>query len=504
MIVGKIRMEKFIELDRITKSFAATRALDQVSFNIGSGSVHAVVGENGAGKSTLMKILVGVHQPDAGRVIVNGQAVSITSPERSRLLGFGIVFQEIVLCQNLNIMENLFLGNELRHNGLLRYSEMEKETLGVLKKVRLDLSPRTLVQDLSVAAKQMLQIARAILIQPRMIIFDEPTSALTRDSVDDLFSIIRELHREGVTVLYISHKLEEIFEIADTVTVLRDGGHIGTLPVSEVNEDRLVQMMVGRELDLSARRREVKPGAVLLKVENLNLGRLQGINFEVRAGEVVGIAGLVGSGRSELVESIFGVRRVDSGKIRLEGKDITRLSIAERARAGMALVPEDRQLEGLIFTMGLKHNLTLPSVAMGLDSVGKHALRSRSETILAGEAVRDLKIVASGLEVEMQSLSGGNQQKAVIGKWFLTQPRVFILDEPTRGIDVGAKAEIHRLIRKLADEDKAVVVVSSELPELLALSDRVLVMRAGRLMGEVCADKLCEEEIMRLAVAGVN
>jgi len=497
-------MGKFIEIDRITKNFAATRALDNVSFNIAPGSVHAMVGENGAGKSTLMKILVGVHQPGSGRIILDGQPVSILSPEKSRALGFGIVFQEIVLCANLSIMENLFLGNEPRSKGWLRWREMEKKSREVLKKVRLDLSPKTLVQELSVAQKQMIQIARAILYQPRLIIFDEPTSALTQDSVEDLFQIIRALHQEGVTVLYISHKLEEIFEIADTVTVLRDGKHIGTLPVPEVTEDRLVQMMVGRELDLSIRRKEVKPGGVLLKAENVIAGRLEKISFEVRAGEVLGIAGLVGSGRSELVESLFGIEPIESGKIWLGETEITYLPIADRARAGMALVPEDRQLEGLIFTMSLRQNLTLPSVAIGLKSVGKRVILRNRESSLAKEAVENLKIITSSLDAEIQSLSGGNQQKVMIGKWFLVKPRVFILDEPTRGIDVGAKAEIHRLIRKMADEGKAIVVVSSELPELLALSDRVLVMRSGKLMGEVCGDKLCEEEIMRLAVASVG
>ncbi len=497
-------MSKFIEIEQITKSFAATCALNRVSFNIEQGSVHALVGENGAGKSTLMKILVGIHQPDSGRIVLDGKPVVIASPEKARSLGFGIVFQEIVLCPNLSIRENLFLGAEAESAGILRRAEMEKKSQTILNKVRMSLSPKTLVQELSVAQKQMLQIARAILYKPRLLIFDEPTSALMQDSVNDLFAIIRELHQEGVTILYISHKLEEIFEIADTVTVLRDGKHIGTVPIREVNEGRLVQMMVGRELDLSIRRKEVKPGAVLLKVDNLSAGRLEKISFEIRAGEVLGIAGLVGSGRSELVESVFGIAPISSGKIHLGGREITRLSITERAAAGMALVPEDRQLQGLVFTMTLGQNLTLPSVAIGLSSVGKRALSRSRENSLGHQAMQSLKIVAAGLDTEIQSLSGGNQQKAVIGKWFLVNPNVFILDEPTRGIDVGAKAEIHRLIRKMADEGKAIVVVSSELPELLALSDRVLVMRGGKAIGEVYGNKLCEEEIMKLAVGSIG
>lgn len=496
----KILMGKFIDIDHITKRFGATCALDQVCFSIDKGSVHALVGENGAGKSTLMKILVGIHQPDSGRIILDGKPVVIGNPEKARSLGFGIVFQEVVLCPNLSIMENLFLGAEPGRKGFLSWSEMELRSKEVLKKVGLDISPRTLAQELSVAQKQMLQIARAILYKPRLLIFDEPTSSLTQDSVDELFRLIRELHQEGVTILYISHKLPEIFELADTVTVLRDGKHICTMGISELNEDRLVQMMVGRELDLSIRRQEVHPGEVLLKVENLYAGRLEGVSFEVHEGEILGIAGLVGSGRSDLVECIFGIQKIDKGKIWLSGKEITHMSIAERASAGMALVPEDRQLEGLVFTMTMAQNLSLPSVAMGLNNVGKKLIFRSKENSLAEKAITDLKITASGIDAEIQSLSGGNQQKVMIGKWFLVNPRVFILDEPTRGIDVGAKSEIHRLIRKMADDGKAIVVVSSELPELLALSERVLVMRSGRLIGEVCGGKLCEEEIIRLAV----
>jgi ABC-type sugar transport system ATPase subunit len=305
-------------------------------------------------------------------------------------------------------------------------------------------------------------------------------------------------------VLYISHKLQEIFELADMVTVLRDGQHINTLPVSEVNEDKLVQMMVGRELELSARRGEVKPGEVRLRVESLSGRGFSKISFELRAGEVLGVAGLVGSGRSELVETIFGVLPVTEGRILLGAEDITRHSVAYRAGLGMALVPEDRQFAGIIFTMVLKQNLSLPGVVLGAREFGRLVISGARESKVACETMQKLRVVAGSPEAEMQSLSGGNQQKVVIGKWLLLKPSVFILDEPTRGIDVGAKAEIHKLIRELADQGRAVLVVSSELPELLALADRILVMREGRLMGEVCGERRCEQEIMRLAVAGVE
>jgi len=497
-------MKKFIELNQISKSFGGTRALAQVSFSVGQGSVHAVVGENGAGKSTLMKILMGIHQPDSGEIFLDGKPAVIANPIKARSLGFGIVFQELELCQNLSITENLFLGSELVSRSLMRFGEMEKRAAEALSLLRLKLDPRTPVSELSVAQKQMLQIARALLYKPRLIIFDEPTSALTSDSVQHLFQAIRQLKQDQVTVLYISHKLEEIFAIADTVTVLRDGRHIATMAVSEVNEDRLVQMMVGRELDLSARRSEVKPGEVLLRVENLSGQGFSKVSFELKAGEIVGVAGLVGSGRSELVETIFGALPAREGKIRLDQEDITSRSVAYRAGRGMALVPEDRQFAGLIFTMVVKENLALPGVVLGFRELGRLAITGSRESSFAQAAMQKLRIVASGPNAEVQSLSGGNQQKVVIGKWLLVKPRVFILDEPTRGIDVGAKAEIHNLVRELADQGRAMLVVSSELPELLALADRILVMREGRLMGELCGEKRCEEEVMRLAVAGVE
>jgi ABC-type sugar transport system ATPase subunit len=497
-------MKKFIDLNQITKSFGGTKALSQVSFSVGEGSVHAVVGENGAGKSTLMKILMGIHQPDSGEILLDGKPVSIPDPIKARELGFGIVFQEIALCANLSIMENLFLGSELASRGVMRFSEMEKLARETLERVHLKLDPKTPVSDLSVAQKQMVQIARAILYKPRLIIFDEPTSALTSDSVQSLYRIIRQLKEDKVTVLYISHKMEEIFEIADTVTVLRDGKHIATLGISEVTESRLVQMMVGRELDLSSRRSEIKTGEVLLKVENLSGEGFSNISLDVKAGEIVGVAGLVGSGRSELVGSIFGVRPISAGKIWLGGEDVTGKNVSDRARKGMALVPEDRQFAGLVFTMVVKENLALPGVVLGFKDLGGLAITSSRVTSFAQTAIQKLRIVTSGPNAEILSLSGGNQQKVVIGKWLLLKPRVFMLDEPTRGIDVGAKAEIHNLIRELANEGRAMLVVSSELPELLSLSDRILVMREGKLMGEVCGDKRCEEEIMRLAVSSTD
>jgi len=486
-----------IALEAITKSFGATRALDHVSFAIGRGSVHAIVGENGAGKSTLMKILMGIHAPDSGRIVLDGQPVTLPSPQAARGLGIDIVFQEVVLCPNLSILENLFLGREKVSKGTMQFPQMRRRTQEVLQTVGLHSSPDRLVGGLSVAQKQMVQIGRAILNEPRVLILDEPTSALTRDGVDALFVILRRLHDQDVTILYISHKLEEVFAIADRVTVLRDGQHVWTGPVKEVSPDRLVELMVGRELDLS-HRVEGKPGEVLLEVSDLWGEGFERISFTVRAGEVVGLAGLVGAGRTELVETLFGVRPPKQGEIRFQGRPIQGMNIPGRIKAGLGLVPEDRQFSGLVFALPLRENVSLPEVATR--RLGRLRIHRQREHKAARDAIKTMRIVASGVEAEILSLSGGNQQKAVIGKWLGPRPKLLILDDPTRGIDVGAKAEIHQFIRAIAAEGRGVLMVSSELPELLALCDRILVMREGILTGEMAGESATEEAIMRLAV----
>ncbi|HUT52528.1 MAG TPA: sugar ABC transporter ATP-binding protein [bacterium] len=492
--------EKIIELKNISKSFGATRALSDVSFGIKKGSVHALIGENGAGKSTLMKILMGIHQPDQGEVVLAGEAVTVLDPVAALGMGLAIVFQEITMCGNLSVRENMFLGRELTRRGNLDIRAMRERTRAALDEVGLKLSPDQLVETLSVAQKQLVQIGRAILTEPRVLILDEPTSSLTRDGVDSLFRIVRRLHERGVTVLYISHKMEEIFEIADTATVLKDGKHVNTVAVESVGVDDLVAMMVGRELDRSKRRLECRAGGCLLEVQDLAGDGFAGVSLRVAAGEIVGIAGLVGSGRTELIETIFGVRPATAGRILLKGKEVTRSSVLGRIRAGMSLVPEDRQLEGLIFTMVLRENLTLPDLALG--TLGRVAIDGRAQRERAGAALAKMRVTASSMEAEVDSLSGGNQQKIVIGKWLSLEPSLLILDEPTRGIDVGAKAEVHDFIKALADEGRACLVVSSELPEVLALADRIYVMHMGELKGEVSGESATEEQIMGIALAG--
>ena len=490
--------DPLIALREIQKSFGATRALDRVSFPIARGSVHAIVGENGAGKSTLMKILMGIHPPDAGQILLEGRPVTIANPLAARALGIDIVFQEVVLCGNLSILENLFLGREQVRRGQMRYPQMRRRTEELLHTVGLHAAPDRLVLELSVAQKQMVQIARAILQEPKVLILDEPTSALTQDGVEALFTILRRLHRRGVTVLYISHKLEEIFAIADTVTVLRDGGHVWSGPTAEVGPELLVERMVGRELDLSHRAPGRAPGEVLLEAQGLAGEGFADVSFAVRAGEVVGLAGLVGAGRTELVESLFGIRPLRRGSIRFQGRELRRASIPGRIQAGLGLVPEDRQFSGLVFSLPLGENLSLPEVATG--RLGRFRIARPREQAAARAAIQAMHIVASGPQAEIMSLSGGNQQKVVIGKWLGPKPRLLILDDPTRGIDVGAKAEIHQFIREIAAEGRGVLMVSSELPELLVLCDRILVMREGYLTGELPGEGATEAAVMRLAV----
>jgi ABC-type sugar transport system ATPase subunit len=491
--------DPIIELKGISKSFGATRALNDVSLNIAKGAVHALVGENGAGKSTLMKIIMGIHRPDKGEVRLEGVPVRIPDTITAFSMGLSIVFQEIELCGNLSITENLFLGRELTRHASLDRRTMQDRTREAMAEVGLRAEPGRLVETLSVAQKQLVQIARAILYQPRILILDEPTSALTRDGVESLFRIIRRLHDRGVTILYISHKMEEIFEIADTVTVLKDGKLVDTCAVAGVCVDDLVSMMVGRELDLSKRRLECEPGACALEVEDLSGDGFEDVSVRVAAGEIVGIAGLVGSGRTELVETVFGVRTASAGRVLFKGGDVTRARVQERIRAGMGLIPEDRQVSGLIFAMVLRENLTLPDMALG--SLGRIAVDRPRQMSAAREAMARMRVLASGTEAGIDSLSGGNQQKLVIGKWLGVAPDLFIMDEPTRGIDVGAKAEVHQFIRALADEGKACLVVSSELPEILSLADRIYVMHEGKIKGEVDGGKATEEEIMAMALA---
>ncbi len=493
-------LEPVLEASGISKRFPGVHALDDVSLSIFSGEVHAVVGENGAGKSTLMKILAGAQTPDGGSILVSGQPVTIESPRAAHDLGIITIYQELSLVNALSVGENIFLGDLPRRSAgswQVGWHEVWRRSTELLEQVGLPIQPRTLVRELSVAQKQMVEIARALARNVRVLILDEPTSSLTERETERLFAIITALRERGVGIVYISHRLAEVFRIAQRVTVLRDGKVVGIVPVAEASEDLLVRMMVGRDLARMFTEARATDAPVRLAVRGLSRGKaLHDVNLEVRAGEIVGLAGLVGAGRTELVRCLFGADRIDRGEILLDGKLVAIRTPGDAVNLGIALVPEDRKLQALILGMGVRENLSLPM----LDRLGSPIFPSRrQERLLVREYIQGLSIRTPHMEQRVAALSGGNQQKVVIARWLATKPKVLILDEPTRGIDVGAKAEVHALIARLAEAGVAILMVSSELPEILGMSHRVLVMREGRIVVDIPRQAATEEGIMAAA-----
>ncbi|MBI3909396.1 MAG: sugar ABC transporter ATP-binding protein [Armatimonadetes bacterium] len=495
-----------LRIERISKRFHGVVALEHVSFGVRTGEIHAVCGANGAGKSTLMKILVGIHAPDEGQIVLNGQPVTISGPRAARELGVDIVFQEIELPPNLSVADAIFLGREPVRCGGIQHGEIYRQASALLNSLAVPLQPHTLVEDLSAAGKQLTQIARALAARTQVLILDEPTSALTEHEVGRLFGILRALRERGTAIVYVSHRLEEIFRLADRVTVLRDGRLVATRRVAELTEGDLVRMMVGAEPAALPRKDGGCPDAVgiepsgppLLRIIGLTRGRqYRDVSFEVRAGEVVGMFGIVGAGRTEVARALFGLDPPDAGQIERDGRRLRLRSPAEAMRAGIGLVPEDRKLQGLLLEAGVRHNLSLAALDR-LTHLG--VVCARREHTLAAGAVTDLHIVTAGLDREAQDLSGGNQQKVVIGRWLARRPRLLILDEPTKGIDVAAKREVHALVRRLAAEGIGVLLITSELPEALSLSDRLLVLHAGRITATLDSRRATAEEVMRYAV----
>jgi ribose transport system ATP-binding protein len=489
-----------VEADRIDKRFPGVHALDDVSLTVFPGEVTAVVGENGAGKSTLMKILAGAQLPDQGTIRVDGQPVTIESPRAAQQLGIITIYQELSLIDALSVGENIFLGDlPTRAGGDWRvdWPTLWRRSSDLLERVGLRIRPQTLVRNLSVAQKQMVEIARALARNVRVLILDEPTSSLTDRETERLFEIIALLKSRGVGIIYISHRLEEVFRIAQHVTVLRDGKVVGSMPIEETSEDALVRMMVGRDLSRLFSQARQSAAPVRLEVRELSRrGVLRDISFTVRGGEVVGLAGLVGAGRTELARCIFGADPINSGEILLDGSPVTIRTPGNAVDLGIALVPEDRKLQALILGMGVRENLTLPV----LDRLGSPYLPSRSrEKALVGDFIKSLRIRTPHMEQRVSALSGGNQQKVVLARWLATHPKVLILDEPTRGIDVGAKAEVHALIARLAEEGVAILMISSELPEILGMSHRILVMRNGRIVADIPRVDATEEAILAAA-----
>ncbi len=489
----------FLEMRGITKQFPGVLALDKVSLSIYPGKVLALVGENGAGKSTLMKVLSGVHKMDAGEILLNGKPVTIGNPLASRQMGISIIYQELSVLNNMDIAENIFVGRERKKNGMVDKKAQHEEARRLLARVGLSIDTHTRVGKLSTAQKQMVEVAKALSFDAKLIIMDEPTSSLTEKETAMLLDIIHKLRDEGVAIVFISHRMNEIFEIADEIAVMRDGQMVKQLSAEGTQEKDVIAAMVGRDVQDLFVKAEAPIGDVALEVVGLSTkSLLKDISFKVHAGEIVGFAGLVGAGRSEVMRAVFGIDPRETGEIRVHGKPVRIDSTVDALRAGLGFVPEDRKEQGLILKMSVRHNTSIAA----LSSVAKGWFIDRgAENALSDEYVAKLRVKTPSNEQKVMNLSGGNQQKVVIAKWMATHPAVLILDEPTRGIDVGAKKEIHALMSELARQGVAIIMISSELPEILGMSDRIYVMHDGRIRGELARENASQEAIMKLAIS---
>ena len=496
-------MKILLQLTDFRKSFGAVRALRGVSFELRPGEVHALLGENGAGKSTLIKVITGAHQPDGGVLVVAGEEVRHLTPSKARELGIACIYQQPALFPDLTVAENI--GLRLKKTGLfsrVSWTGQRTRAAELLHRIGAEISPDAEVRSLSMPEQQLVEIACALGSGARIVVMDEPTASLTQKEQHLLFKVVRDLRDSGVGVIYISHRLEEIFALADRVTVLRDGESVGTNTVDSLNESQMIKLMVGREVSSIYPPSESEPGKTVLSLKHLGCTEsgVSEVTLEVRAGEIVGMAGLVGAGRTELARILFGITPADSGEIELNGETISITSPREAIARGIAYVPEDRRRHGVILEMPISQNMTMaiqPTLFPG------GWLRLKAETLLAREFIRDLGIKTSGPEAPGGSLSGGNQQKVSVARWLATKPKLLILDEPTQGVDVGAKSEIHKIIRQLAKEGLAVLMISSDLPEVLGMSDRVAVMRGGKLV-EIIAGENADAHSVMAAALGTN
>ncbi|MFI5385171.1 MAG: sugar ABC transporter ATP-binding protein [Fimbriimonadales bacterium] len=488
-------MGAILQLTNISKRFPGVVALDDVSLTIEQGSCHALVGENGAGKSTLGKIVAGIYRTDEGKVLLEGKEVSFSDPGQALSAGIGMVHQELLFCENLTVAENLSLGHMPHHGPFVDFGAMRTDARSALARFGADISPDRRLGDLPISRQQTVQIASALARGAKILIFDEPTSSLSHAESERLFEVIEQLKKDGVTCIYVSHRLNEVFRLCDTITVLKDGKLVVTKPTEGFTEETLVQSMIGRDLDLASRS-QANPGALALKVEGLTSeGKFSDVSLEVREGEIVGISGLVGAGRTEVLQAIFGLDPNVSGRIEVGGQEVRIRDPRTALRLRLGLVPEDRKRHGLVLSMKVRENMTL-TILRRLSAFG--FVRQGQERRQAKTYFDRLRVRAPSLEAPTSGLSGGNQQKLVIAKWVAADCKVLMVDEPTRGVDVGAKQEIHDILREMAKEGRAVLVVSSELPEMLAIATRVLVMRAGKIVGELSRDDADEEKLIRL------
>ncbi len=492
-------MEEYIvELSGVSKRFPGVLALNNVSFNLKSGEILALLGENGAGKSTLMKILSGVFAKDSGTMKIFGREVDEMNPKKAQELGVAIIHQELNMCAHLSVAENIFLGREITKSGVLSNREMEKQAKKILDKLNIDISPDTIVGDLAVSKQQMVEIAKALSTNAKVLIMDEPTSALTSKEIDDLFLIIKKIKSEGCGIVYISHRLEELEHIIDRVTILRDGQFIKSMDYASTTLEEIIANMVGREIKEKFPRVSCKKGKKILEVKNLNAGKMvRNVNLELYEGEIVGIAGLMGAGRTETTRAIFGIDPKETGEIILDGKAITINKPMDAIKAGIVLAPEDRKKDGLCTKLSVRDNISLPNLDMLCNSLS--IVDRKKEKIMSDKAVSDLKIKLPNTEVNAGSLSGGNQQKVVVGKWLARNSRVVIFDEPTRGIDVAAKVEIYNLMNELKEQGIGVLFVSSEMPEVMGISDRIIVMCDGKVTGEMPTSEATQDSILKYA-----
>ncbi|AYH03597.1 ribose ABC transporter ATP-binding protein RbsA [Pectobacterium parmentieri] len=492
-------MQPLLQLQGITKSFPGVKALSGAALNVYPGKVMALVGENGAGKSTMMKVLTGIYRKDAGSIHFLGQEVDFNGPKASQEAGIGIIHQELNLIPQLTIAENIFLGREFTNRfGRIDWNKMYAEADKLLKRLNLRYDSRRMVGDLSIGDQQMVEIAKVLSFESKVIIMDEPTDALTDTETASLFSVIKELQSQGCGIVYISHRLKEIFEICNDITVFRDGQFIGERPVSDLQEDTLIEMMVGRKLEDQYPRSNKAPGEVRLKVQNLSGPGVDSVNFTVRKGEILGVAGLMGAGRTELMKILYGALPRTSGNVTLDGRDVVTRKPQDGLANGIVYISEDRKRDGLVLGMSVKENMSLTALRYFSHAGGR--LKHAEEQLAVADFIRLFNVKTPSMAQPIGLLSGGNQQKVAIARGLMTRPNVLILDEPTRGVDVGAKKEIYQLINQFKEEGLSIILVSSEMPEVLGMSDRIIVMHEGRLSGDFPIEQATQEALMAAAV----
>jgi len=493
--------EIILETRKVCKSFPGVMALENVDFQLFKGEVHILLGENGAGKSTLVKILSGALHPSSGDILINNERVSFRSPRHAIETGIGVIYQELILIPHLTAAENIFLGRETTNKiGVIKNKELLLSAQQILSGLGADIDCDVPVKSFGIAHQQMIEIAKALSLNAKILIMDEPTSALSLTETEQLFGIIRRLKERGVSIIYISHKLEELFEIGDRVTVLRDGKNTGTKKIEDTSRSELIKLMVNRELNEHFPKVNRKTGDEILRVENLSSNVLRDINFRLHKGEILGVAGLIGSGRTSLARALFGYDKISSGKIIINGK-LRRINSPRKAiNLGMGFLTEDRKSQGLVLTLSVKENISLPS----MDSFSRLGIINFSdERKSASEYVKKLYIKTQGINQKVINLSGGNQQKVVLAKWLCSKAEIFIFDEPTKGIDIGSKEEIYQLMNQLTAEGVAIIMISSELPEILGMSDRILIMSSHRITGELSRSEASQEKIMQYALGVV-